>query len=82
MPVMAMTATDYDDPNEGGNAKLTYSIDKNVIDDEKTGKPIFKIHPETGLITTNVCCLDREKTPEYSIQVVAEDGAGLKGDVF
>ncbi|CAG0914580.1 unnamed protein product, partial [Notodromas monacha] len=79
MPVMAMTATDYDDPNEGGNAKLTYSIDKNVIDDEKTGKPIFKIHPETGLITTNVCCLDREKTPEYSIQVVAEDGAGLKG---
>ena len=31
------------------------------------------------MIKTAVCCLDREKTPDYSIQVVAMDGGGLKG---
>ncbi|CAG0882382.1 unnamed protein product, partial [Cyprideis torosa] len=79
MVVMTMTAVDYDDPEEGDNAKLTYSIDKNVIDDQQMEKPIFAIDPETGVITTNVCCLDREKTPEYKIDVVAVDGGGLKG---
>lgn len=78
MVVMTMTATDYDDPNEGTNAKLTYSIEKNVIDEEQN-RPIFEIEPETGVIKTAVCCLDREKTPDYSIQVVAIDGGGLKG---
>ena len=78
MVVMTMTAEDYDDPKEGANAKLTYSIEKNVID-EKTATPIFEIEPETGVIKTAVCCLDREKTPDYSIQVVAVDGGGLKG---
>ncbi|XP_043210951.1 neural-cadherin-like isoform X4 [Amphibalanus amphitrite] len=78
MMVMTMTAEDYDDPEEGNNAKLAYSIEKNVVD-ETHGKPIFAIEPSTGVIRTNVCCLDREKTPEYSIQVVAMDGGGLKG---
>ncbi|XP_037085943.1 neural-cadherin-like isoform X3 [Pollicipes pollicipes] len=78
MMVMTMTAEDYDDPEEGSNAKLAYSIEKNVVD-ESFGKPIFAIEPDTGVIRTNVCCLDREKTPEYSIQVVAMDGGGLKG---
>lgn len=73
-----MTAVDYDDPQEGTNAKLTYSIEKNVIEEE-TGSPIFDIEPDTGVIKTAVCCLDRERTPEYSIQVVAIDGGGLKG---
>lgn len=36
MVVMTMTAVDYDDPNEGTNAKLTYSIEKNVIDEVST----------------------------------------------
>jgi hypothetical protein len=76
--VMTMTATDYDDLEEGTNAKLKYSIEKNVID-ENTGTPIFEIEEETGVIKTAVCCLDREKTPDYSIQVVAMDGGGLKG---
>ena len=75
---MTMTAVDYDDPNEGTNAKLTYSIEKNVID-ENTGMPIFEIESETGVIKTAVPGLDREKTPDYSIQVVAMDGGGLKG---
>lgn len=78
MHVMTMSATDYDDPNEGTNAKLIYSIEKNVIEEE-TGAAIFEIEPETGVIKTAVCCLDRERTPDYSIQVVAMDGGGLKG---
>ncbi|XP_076297147.1 neural-cadherin isoform X1 [Lasioglossum baleicum] len=78
MVVMTMTAVDYDDPNESTNAKLVYSIEKNVIEEE-TGSPIFEIEPETGVIKTAVCCLDRERTPDYSIQVVAVDGGGLKG---
>merc|ERR1719361_1834768 len=78
MMVMTMTAVDYDDAEEGTNAKLKYSIEKNVID-EHTGTPIFEIQEETGVIKTAVCCLDREKTPDYSIQVVAMDGGGLKG---
>ena len=40
---------------------------------------IFEIEPDTGVIKTAVCCLDRERTPDYSIQVVAADGGGLKG---
>lgn len=79
MVVMTMKAVDYSDPNEGPNAKLTYSIEKNVID-EKTGRPIFEIESETGVIKTAVAGLDREKTPDYSIQVVAMDGRGLKGN--
>ncbi|XP_043276745.1 neural-cadherin isoform X3 [Venturia canescens] len=78
MLVMTMTAIDYDDPNEGTNAKLMYSIEKNVIEEE-TGSPIFEIESETGVIKTAVCCLDRERTPDYSIQVVAVDGGSLKG---
>lgn len=78
MVVMTMTAVDYDDPSEGTNAKLIYSIEKNVIEEE-TGSPIFEIESETGVIKTAVCCLDRERTPDYSIQVVAMDGGGLKG---
>ncbi|XP_046410179.1 neural-cadherin isoform X2 [Neodiprion virginianus] len=78
MVVMTMTAVDYDDPSEGTNAKLLYSIEKNVIEEE-TGSPIFEIESDTGVIKTAVCCLDRERTPDYSIQVVAMDGGGLKG---
>ncbi|XP_066976565.1 neural-cadherin-like isoform X1 [Macrobrachium rosenbergii] len=76
--VIAMAADDYDDPKEGTNAQLSYSIEKNVIH-EVTAKPIFMIEPETGVVRTAVCCLDREKTSSYTIQVVAMDGGGLKG---
>jgi hypothetical protein len=78
MYVMTMRADDYDDINEGTNAKLIYSIEKNAIEEE-TGAPIFEINPHTGEIKTSVCCLDREKTPDYSLQIVATDGGGLKG---
>nr|CAD7461382.1 unnamed protein product [Timema tahoe] len=75
--VMTMSATDHDDPSEGTNARIIYSIEKNVIE-EDTGSPIFEIESDTGVIKTTVCCLDRERTPDYSIQVVAMDGGGLK----
>nr|CAD7572875.1 unnamed protein product [Timema californicum] len=78
MTVMSMTAIDHDDPSEGTNARIIYSIEKNVIE-EDTGSPIFEIESDTGVIKTAVCCLDRERTPDYSIQVVAMDGGGLKG---
>ncbi|XP_042213435.1 putative neural-cadherin 2 [Homarus americanus] len=76
--VAHMVATDHDDPDEGHNARLVYSLEKNVID-ESSGSAIFNIDSELGVITTALCCLDREKTQQYAIQVVATDGGGLKG---
>ncbi|XP_042227979.1 putative neural-cadherin 2 isoform X2 [Homarus americanus] len=76
--VAQVSATDNDDPREGHNARLVYSLEKNVID-EASGRPIFAVDSEQGLITTALCCLDREKTQRYAIQVVATDGGGLKG---
>lgn len=78
MLVIKIDAEDSDDPFENGNAKIKYSIEKNAIE-EGTGLPIFEIQPNTGEIKTLICCLDREKTSDYSIQVIATDGAGLKG---
>ncbi|KAG7174035.1 neural-cadherin 2-like 13 [Homarus americanus] len=87
-PVAQVKATDNDDPDEGKNARLVYSLEKNVID-ESSGKPIFAVDSQNGVITTALCCLDREKTQRYAIQivktqryaiqVVATDGGGLKG---
>lgn len=77
MTVMTMTATDYDDPNEGSNARLKYAIEQNQVNER--GELIFKIDEDTGTISTLVCCLDREQNPEYTIKVVATDGGGLKG---
>ena len=68
---------DISDLKEGTNAKLKYSIEENVVD-ENTGTPIFEIEEDTGVIKTAVCCQDREKTPDYSIQVVAMDGVLYK----
>ncbi|ROT75900.1 Neural-cadherin [Penaeus vannamei] len=78
LEVAVVSAWDADDEAEGTNARLTYSIEKNVID-ERTGQAIFMVEPDTGLVKTAICCLDRETTPEYHIQVVAVDGGGLKG---
>ncbi|KAK4290981.1 hypothetical protein Pmani_036157, partial [Petrolisthes manimaculis] len=78
LSVGVIAAWDADDASEGTNARLTYSIEKNVIH-ERTGEAIFTVDPQTGLVRTALCCLDRETTPEYQIQVVASDGGGLKG---
>nr|XP_045618159.1 putative neural-cadherin 2 [Procambarus clarkii] len=76
--VVQVVATDHDDPQEADNAKVTYSLEKNAVD-ESSGSPIFSIDSQLGLITTALCCLDREKTQRYTVQVVATDGGGLKG---
>ena len=78
LSVAVVRAWDADDPLEGRNAHMTYSIEKNVVED-KTGAALFRIDSQTGLLRTALCCLDRETTPEYHIQVVAHDGGGLKG---
>nr|XP_045603724.1 putative neural-cadherin 2 isoform X2 [Procambarus clarkii]XP_045603725.1 putative neural-cadherin 2 isoform X2 [Procambarus clarkii] len=78
LSVGVVWAWDADDEKEGTNALLTYTIEKNVME-ERSGQAIFAINPETGLVRTAICCLDRETTPEYHIQVVAVDGGGLKG---
>ena len=78
MVVMTMKAVDYDDLEEGTNARLKYTIEKNAIS-EHTGTPIFEIAEDTGVIRTVVCCLQREKKPDYSILIVAMDGGGLRG---
>ncbi|ROT73963.1 Cj-cadherin [Penaeus vannamei] len=70
-----VSAWDADDEAEGTNALVTYTIEKNVLD-EKTGLAIFTVNPHSGLIRTAVCCLDRETTPRYVIQVTATDGGG------
>lgn len=77
--VVQVAATDHDDPHEGHNAQLSYSLEKNVIE-ESSGSPIFTIDSQSGVITTALCCLDREKTQQYTMQVVATDGGGLKGE--
>ncbi|XP_063876093.1 uncharacterized protein LOC135109037 isoform X2 [Scylla paramamosain] len=76
--VVVVLAWDADDASDGTNARLTYAIQKNVVD-EGTGAAIFSMESATGLVRTARCCLDRETTPEYQIQVVASDGGGLKG---
>ncbi|XP_064120797.1 uncharacterized protein LOC135225392 [Macrobrachium nipponense] len=78
LSVARISAWDADDRTEGLNGRITYAIEKNVID-EDTGRAIFNVDPKTGVIRTALCCLDRETTPEYQIQVVATDGGGLKG---
>ncbi|XP_068213121.1 putative neural-cadherin 2 [Palaemon carinicauda] len=78
LSVTVVSAWDADDVAEGTNAVIRYSIEKNALH-EVSGEAIFKVDSKTGLITTAVCCLDRETTPEYHVQVVATDGGGLKG---
>lgn len=74
-----MTAKDADDAQDGSNARLTYDIEKNAVV-EASGAALFSMEPQTGLIRTARCCLDRETTPEYRLQVIAADGGGLKGE--
>ncbi|KAF2366973.1 EGF-like domain [Trinorchestia longiramus] len=77
-PVVTVTAHDHDDPKEAGNARLVYSLQKNVID-EASGRPIFTVNATSGEISTALCCLDREHTGRYGLLLAATDGGGLQG---
>ncbi|KAG8290733.1 beta-catenin binding [Homalodisca vitripennis] len=76
--VMTISAVDYDDPEDGGNADIVYSLEDNVVE-EATEEPIFEMYYSTVVTRTAVCCLDREMAPVYVIQLVAVGGGGLKG---
>ncbi|KAM3614937.1 uncharacterized protein V6R79_020964 [Siganus canaliculatus] len=75
--VMEMRAMDLDDPNEGKNAALTYSIVKNVRNDINLN--LFSINATTGTIYTVLRSLDREAEDRYLVVVEARDGGGLAG---
>ena len=79
LPVVTVLASDADDVTEGTNALVTYTIEKNVVD-EASVRGIFSVDPHSVVVTTAVCCLDRETTPSYLILVTATDGGGLKGE--
>lgn len=74
--VTTVYAEDLDDPQQDGNAQVTYSIEQNQVD--PSGRLIFAIDSSSGLISTAVCCLDRERRDNYTIRVAATDGGGLK----
>ena len=77
--VMRISALDEDDPNEGGNAVVTYEL----LDD---ANGIFQINSTSGLIKST-SQLDREEMDRYNVIVKATDhgtdvkGAGLWGVV-
>ncbi|KAG8247352.1 hypothetical protein J6590_063104 [Homalodisca vitripennis] len=48
-----MSAEDYDDPEEGGNADIVYTIEKNEMKEE-TGLLIFEIDSSTGATATGL----------------------------
>ncbi|XP_029306921.1 neural-cadherin [Cottoperca gobio] len=75
--VMEMRAMDLDDPNEGKNAMLTYSIIKNVRNEINLN--LFSINASTGTIYTVLRSLDREAEDRYLVVVEARDGGGLAG---
>ncbi|AWP15835.1 putative neural-cadherin-like [Scophthalmus maximus] len=75
--VMEMRAMDLDDPNEGKNAMLTYSILKNVRNEINLN--LFSINATTGTIYTVLRSLDREAEDRYLVVVEARDGGGLAG---
>ncbi|CAG6014487.1 unnamed protein product [Menidia menidia] len=75
--IMEMRAMDLDDPNEGRNAMLTYSIIKNIRNEINLN--LFSINATTGTIYTVLRSLDRESNDRYLVVVEARDGGGLSG---
>uniref|UniRef100_A0A3B4Z992 Neural-cadherin-like n=1 Tax=Stegastes partitus TaxID=144197 RepID=A0A3B4Z992_9TELE len=75
--VMEMRAMDLDDPNEGKNAMLTYSIIKNIRNEINLN--LFSINASTGTIYTVLRSLDREVEDRYLVVVEARDGGDLAG---
>uniref|UniRef100_A0A3Q2DDS1 Si:dkey-22o22.2 n=1 Tax=Cyprinodon variegatus TaxID=28743 RepID=A0A3Q2DDS1_CYPVA len=75
--IMEMRAMDLDDPNEGRNALLTYSIIKNIRNE--INLDLFSINATTGTIYTVLRSLDRETEDKYLVVVEARDGGGLSG---
>ncbi|KAH7640031.1 hypothetical protein HUG17_4064 [Dermatophagoides farinae] len=56
---------------------IRYSIEVNRVNQD--GELIFDIDELSGLVSTAVCCLDRESIGEYTIKICATDHA-INGD--
>ncbi|XP_007573997.1 B-cadherin isoform X2 [Poecilia formosa] len=69
--VIKVEATDADEPNTD-NSEIRYSI----ISQEPAEPSMFTIDPVSGAITLSTGGLNREKHPQYTLQVKAEDSAG------
>ena len=76
-----MTSVFASDPDEGDNAVLRYSLQENAVD-ASSGRPVFAVDELAGHISTALCCLDRERTSEYKLTLVARDGGGLKSKLM
>uniref|UniRef100_A0A672FSW6 Cadherin-1 n=1 Tax=Salarias fasciatus TaxID=181472 RepID=A0A672FSW6_SALFA len=76
--VIAVKAEDIDQPNTD-NSDLRYTILSQ--DPQQPSDSVFVINPVTGVIRVNAVGLDREKYPQYTLEVQAADmmGEGLTG---
>jgi len=77
LTVIQVSAIDYDDSNESTNGKITYSIVENHLDNNDN--PIFGIDSESGIISSLICCIDREINSQFVLWISATDGQGLSG---
>ncbi|XP_014877937.1 cadherin-1-like isoform X1 [Poecilia latipinna] len=76
--VIQVVATDADEPNTD-NSAIQYRIVSQ--EPEEPGPSMFTINPNTGVIRVKEVGLDREKVPQYTLEVQAADmkGEGLTG---
>ncbi|XP_076830009.1 cadherin-1-like [Brachyhypopomus gauderio] len=76
--IMTVTATDADDPNTD-NADIRYTILSQIP--ALPYPNMFTINPISGAILVGAERLDREKSPEYTLEIEAADlqGKGLTG---
>ncbi|KAH9412803.1 Cadherin [Dermatophagoides pteronyssinus] len=71
--IIRLTAIDLDP-----DSILRYSIEVNRVNSD--GDLIFDIDELSGLISTAVCCLDRESIAQYTIKICATDRSINGGD--
>uniref|UniRef100_A0A3B5MH88 Cadherin domain-containing protein n=1 Tax=Xiphophorus couchianus TaxID=32473 RepID=A0A3B5MH88_9TELE len=76
--VIQVVATDADEPNTD-NSDIRYHVMSQKP--EEPSPNMFTINPTTGVIRVNEAGLDREKIPQYTLEVQAADnkGEGLTG---
>ncbi|XP_074055502.1 cadherin-19 isoform X1 [Macrotis lagotis] len=65
--VIQVTATDNDDPSQGNNARLIYTV--------LQGQPYFSVEPTTGILRIS-SQMDREAKDQYLVVVQATDMLG------
>uniref|UniRef100_A0A4W4GZ39 Cadherin-1 n=1 Tax=Electrophorus electricus TaxID=8005 RepID=A0A4W4GZ39_ELEEL len=79
--IMTVTATDADDPNTD-NADVRYTILSQIP--AQPNPNMFTINPVSGAILVGAEGLDREKYPEYTLEIQAADvqgnGYAVKGN--